>query len=130
MKDNQEYIWRERKRIKFFALPISFTTYRLTSEKLLVNRGFFTTHFDEVRLYRILDLSMTQTLCQKIFNIGTISVSSSDKSMRSFELINVKNPEKVKDMLSDMVEEERVKKRVFNREYMSSDIDDDNDDEQ
>jgi uncharacterized membrane protein YdbT with pleckstrin-like domain len=130
MKNNQEYIWRERKRIKFFALPISFTTYRLTGEKLLVNRGFFTTHFDEVRLYRILDLSMTQTLCQKIFNIGTISVSSSDKSMKSFELINVKNPEKVKDMLSDMVEEERIKKRVFNREYMSSDIDDDDNEEQ
>ena len=40
------------------------------------------------------------------------------------DIENIKNPDAVKNMLSDMVEEERVKKRVAGREYMSDDNED------
>ena len=48
---------------------------------------------------------------------------SADKSTPEFEILNIKNPEIVKNMLSDMVEEERRKKRVSGREFMSSEED-------
>ena len=38
--------------------------------------------------------------------------------------MSIKNPEMVKNMLSDMVEEERAKKRVAGREFMVDDTDD------
>ena len=121
------YIWEDRKRILFFGLPWTFTKYKLTDEKLLINSGLFTVNFEEVRLYRILDISMRQTLIQRIFNVGTIKITSSDKTLPTFELKNVKDPEVVKEMLSTKIEDERIRKRVSSREFMvESNEDDDN----
>ena len=118
------YIWNDRKRLLLFGLPWSFTKYKLTDEKLLVESGVFTINHDEVRLYRIMDLSLNQTLLQRLFNLGTITVTSNDKSLGDFEIKNIKNPLMIKEMLSEKVEAERVKKRVSSREYMAADDDD------
>ena len=120
------YIWQDKKRWLFFGLPLTFTNYGLTEEKLIIKKGFFTLVTDEVRLYRILDLSLKQTLIQRIFNLGTISVTSNDRSLGNFELKNIKNPEVTKELLSKNVEEERIKKRISGREYMyaEEDVDD------
>ena len=117
------YIWKDRKRI-IFGLPWTFTKYTINDEKLILQAGLFTTVMDEVRLYRILDTSLSRTLYQKLFNIGTIRCISADKSLPEFELKNIKNPVKVQALLSDTVEECREKKRVSSREFMSSDDDD------
>lgn len=117
------YIWQDRKRWLFFGLPWTFTRYGLTDEKLLIKTGFFTLVNEEVRLYRIMDLSLKQTLIQRMFNLGTITITSNDKSLGNFEIKNIKNPEVVKEMLSQKVEDERIKKRVSSREFMSSDGD-------
>ena len=34
-----KYLWRERRRT-IFGLPLSFTVYKLTEEKLLIESGF------------------------------------------------------------------------------------------
>lgn len=113
-------LWHDRKRT-FFGLPWSFTIYEFDEERLFINRGFFKTVEDEIRLYRILDLSLTRTLYQKIFNLGTIKVHSSDKSMRVFELRDIKNPRQIKEQLSNLVEVQRNLKRVSGRELMIDD---------
>ena len=122
MDTELNYIWKERKR-NALGLPWTFTKYALTDDRLFVSKGLFTTVEDEVRLYRILDLSLSRTLTQKIFKIGTIRISSSDKTQGNFDLINIKNPEKVREQLSNLVEENREKKHVTNREYMGDDED-------
>lgn len=121
-----DYIWKDRKRT-IFGLPWSFTVYKLTGEKLYVTTGFFSKHEEEVRLYRIMDLSLNRTFGQRIFGLGTIHVCSADKSTPEFDIKSIKDSEKIKNMLSDMVEDERVKKRVSNREYMADHDDDDED---
>lgn len=110
-------IWSDRKRT-LFGLPLSFTKYTLTEDRLFVQTGFFTTVEDEVRLYRILDVKLTRTLGQKIFGVGSIHVCSADKSMADFEITSVKNSANVKEKLSELVEKNRVEKRVMNREAM------------
>lgn len=110
-------IWSDRKRT-LFGLPLSFTKYTLTEDRLFVQTGFFTTVEDEVRLYRILDVKLTRTLGQKIFGVGSIHVCSADKSMADFEITSVKNSADVKEKLSELVEKNRVEKRVMNREAM------------
>lgn len=113
-----DYVWKDRKRT-LFGLPWSFTVYSLTNEKLLITTGFFNKHEEEVRLYRIMDISLNRTFGQRIFGLGTIHVISADKSTPEFDIKSVKDSEKIKDMLSDMVEEERMRKRVSGREFMS-----------
>ena len=122
-KENNQHIWSDRKRLTLFGLPWTFTKYALTKEKFLLSRGVFTLHYDEVRLYRIVDVSLTQTFLQRLFNLGTISVISNDKSLGDFQIKNIKDPLMVKEMLSEQIELERVKKRVTSREYMDSDDD-------
>ena len=122
------FIWKERKR-NALGLPWTFTKYALTDDRLFITSGLLKTVEDEVRLYRIMDLSLSQTLSQKIFGIGTIQVSSADKSMRDFEIKNIKKPRDVKEQLSKLVEENRDKKRVTNREFMGEEADFGDDDD-
>ncbi len=119
-----DYIWQDRKRWALFGIPWTFTRYGLTEEKFVIKKGFLNLTTDEVRLYRILDVSLRQGLFQRMFNLGTLKVASNDKSLGAFEIKNVKNPEYVKETLSQKVEEERVRKRVASREYFSGDTHD------
>ena len=111
---------KDRKR-NALGLPWTFTTYSLSEDRLFVKSGLLKTVENEVRLYRVLDLSLSRTLFQKIFGIGTIQVSSADKTLGDFELKNIKRPEEIKEKLSALVEENREKKRVTSREYMDGD---------
>lgn len=124
----RNYLWQERKRL-WCGLPWTFTKYALTEDRLFVTAGLFKTVENEVRLYRVMDLSLSRGLIQKMFGLGTIRVSSSDKNLGNFELINIKNSEEVKEQISELVEENRDKKRVSSREYMGDNIEDMPDDE-
>lgn len=117
MENGIEFIWKDRKR-NALGLPWTFTKYSLSEDRLFVESGLLKTVENEVRLYRILDLSLSRTLSQKLFGIGTIKVSSADKTLGDFEIKNIKKPDKVKEDLSRLVEENREKKRVSGREYM------------
>ncbi len=114
-------LWQDRKR--YFGLPISFTKYSMSEDRLFVERGILNLEQDEVRLYRILDLQLRRSIGQRIFGVGSIIVSSSDKSLGTFEIRNIKNSANVKEMLSVQVEQQREAKRVVGREYMGNDAD-------
>ena len=122
-----ERLWNDRKRT-LLGLPLSFTKYSLDEERLYIDRGFLKTESDEVRLYRVLDVSVTCTLRQRIFGIGDIRVHSSDKTLKDFTIHAVKHPKDVKELLSEHVELQRDKKRVVNREIMTDSEDNDDDD--
>lgn len=117
-----ELLWSDRKRT-FLGLPWSFTKYSMDEERLYIDKGFFKTTSDEVRLYRIMDVRLTRSLIQKMFGLGDIEVHSSDKTLRDFTIKSIKNPKDIKEMLSQNVEKQRDIKRVVNREMMT-DIDD------
>ena len=80
-----------------------------------------------MRLYRIKDLVLHRSLIQRIFGLGTIEVKSSDSSMADFRLQNIKDSADVKEQLSVLVEEERQRKKVSSREFMSFDSEEVND---
>lgn len=116
-------IWQDRKRT-LFGLPLSFTKYSLTEERLFIERGFLNKNEDEVRLYRIMDISLSRSLGQRIFGVGTIRCCSADKTMKDFDILSIKNPKEVKEQLSELVEAQRDAKRVTNREFMEHGDDD------
>ncbi len=118
-----EIIWKDRKRI-FFGLPWSFTKYSLSEDRLFISTGFFSVKEDEVRLYRIMDISLERKLWQRMCGLGTIKCCSADKTMGDFEIRNIKKSREVKEMLSNMVEDERTKRKVSSREFMDHDRDD------
>lgn len=117
-KTKIDIIWKDRKRTLFLGLPWSFTRYSVSKERLFISRGFLNVHDDEVRLYRVMDISLTRSLMQRLAGIGTINICSGDKTMGDFELKNIKHPKETKELISDLVEKQRDVKRVVNRENM------------
>ena len=117
-----EIIWKDRKRI-FFGLPWTFTKYSLSEDRLFISTGFFSVKEDEVRLYRIMDVSLERKLWQRMCGLGTIKCCSADKTMGDFEIKNIKKSREVKEMLSNMVEDERTKKKVSSREFVDHERD-------
>ncbi len=107
-------LWHDRKRI--LGMPLSFTVYEITDDRLTLRKGFFRTETDEILLYRILDLKMVRTLGQKIFGVGTVTLYSADQSHHTLELKNIKHPEKVRRFISSIVERERAKRGLVGRE--------------
>ena len=117
-KTKKPILWKDRKRT-FLGLPWSFTRYRLTDESLTIETGFFNSTEDEVRLYRITDVTLKRSFGQKLLGIGTIHCDSSDVTMQNFDIKNVKNPKKVKELLSRLVNESRLRNRVYTSERIN-----------
>ena len=114
--DSINYIWKDRKRV--FGLPWTFTRYRLSEDRLFCERGFLNIKQDEVLLYRVRDLQLNLKLTQRIFGVGTICVVSSDKSVPHLDLVNVKHPREVKELIHKNVEEAKDKRRMRTMEVM------------
>ena len=87
------------------GMPLSFTRYALTEDRLFLSVGFFNVRDDEILLYRVRDISTSRTLWQKLFGVGTITVLSSDKSMPTLVMKNIKSPLATKELLHQQVEE-------------------------
>ena len=117
-----EYLWKDRKR--YFGLPLSFTRYALSEDRLFLSVGFLNIKDDEVLLYRVRDIDSERSLFQRLFGVGTITVMSSDKSMPNLVLKNVKDPVFVKELIHKQVEEMKIKRRVRVGEIMGNEIDD------
>ena len=123
MKTNISYLWRDRKRT-LFGLPLSFTVYKLTNEKLMVETGFLNKKEEEVRLYRILDITLRRSLGERLLGLGTIHCCSADRSTPEFDIKRIRSSSAVKELLSDLVEKEREARRVSSHEFMDSGMDD------
>ena len=125
MAINIVYLWKDRKR--YFGMPISFTRYALSEDRLFISVGLLNIKDDEVLLYRVRDIDTSRTLWQRIFGVGTVTVMSSDKSMPNMVLKNIKDPVRIKELIHEQVEETKIKRRVRFGEIMGTDLD--NDDE-
>ena len=115
-----EYIWKDKKR--YFGMPISFTRYGMSEDRLFISVGFLNIRDDEVLLYRVRDIDTSRSLWQRIFGVGTITVLSSDKTMPTLVLQNVKDPVGTKELIHEQVEEMKLKRRVRFGEIMGNNI--------
>ncbi len=119
------YIWKDRKR--FLGMPLSFTRYALSEDRLFLSVGFFSVRDEEILLYRVRDISVKRTLWQRMFGVGTVNIRSSDKSTPEVFLKNIKKPLEFKELLHGNVEECKMRRRLRISE-MSADFNDDDSD--
>ena len=121
-----QYIWKDRKR--YLGIPMSFTRYAISEDRLFLSVGLFNIKDEEILLYRIRDINTSRSLWQRIFGVGTITVLSSDKSLPTLVMKNVKNPMGVKELLHEQVEQMKIQRRVRVGEIMASNFDEDDPD--
>ena len=120
-----QYIWKDRKR--YLGLPLSFTRYAVSDDRLFLSTGLLNIKDEEILLYRVRDLSLNRSLGQRIFGVGTIVVTSSDKSQPVLQIKNVKDPAGVKELIHTQVEEMKIRRRVRINEVSTSSADTEDD---
>ena len=113
------YLWKDRKR--FLGMPISFTRYRLSENRLFCETGCFSLKEEEVLLYRVRDLELKRSFGQRIFGVGTICVHSSDKTTPHLDLKNIKHPKEVKELIYQTVEDAKDARRMRTMDVMDDD---------
>lgn len=121
MAVNIEYLWNDRRRR--MGMPLSFTKYALSDDRLFLEKGLLNMNAEEVQLYRVRDISLSITLWQRIFGMGTITVQSTDKTNPVLEIKNVLHPREVKELIHEQVENVRTDRNVGVGELLNDDLD-------
>lgn len=114
-----EKLWQDRKR--HLGLPLSFTKYSVSEDRIFCESGLLNLHEEEILLYRVRDLELKRSLGQRLFGVGSVLVHSSDKTMPILELKNIREPKEVKELLFRQVEASKDARRMRPMELVGSD---------
>lgn len=109
-------LWKDRKRI--LGMPLSFIRYSMSEDRLFFETGLLNLRSEEILLYRIRDVSVTISLWQRFTGVGTVTVSSTDKSVPLLAMRDIKHPRQVKELLHTQVEKAKIAYRVRYTEMM------------
>ena len=88
-------------------LTTRFTKYELNSERLIIKKGILSQNIEETELYRIKDYSVFKPFFLRIFGLGNLVLTSSDKNNKYTSLLAIKDVEKIKDLIRGHVEKSR-----------------------
>ena len=88
--------------------------YELTEDRLIIRRGILSKSIDEIELYRIKDCRIDFSLINQLAGIGRITVSSSDETTRSGDLVmaGIDRAQERRENLRRLVDAARQKRRV------------------
>lgn len=103
-------IWNDTKR--HFGIPLSLTSYELTDNRLFCYTGLLTRKRSQILLYHIHDVDVSISLIQRLFGVGTVTILSSDTSTPKLSLTNIKDPNKIAELLYEYSEKDKLLHRV------------------
>ena len=112
--EEQEIVYKERKRILFFGLPWTFTKYFITEEMITVDQGFFKVEENDCYMYKVQDVKLTATLLERMFGLGTVTCYTGDVTNPQLVIQHVKHSKEIKNYLLKASEEARIKRRTLN----------------
>jgi uncharacterized membrane protein YdbT with pleckstrin-like domain len=116
LDDDEKIVWQDYKRI--FKIPWKFTKYTLTNKRIFVEQGILKYRCDEIKLFRICDISITRTVIERICSTGTVVVKSSDKSAPNMKIGSVFDSAKIRQAVTSLVDQDRVRRGVSAGEFI------------
>ena len=73
--------------------------YRLTTQRLFIERGILSRTIDQAELIRVDDVRIHKSLLNRFCGLGTVEVLSTDVSDREVKIVGVENPEFLADSI-------------------------------
>lgn len=96
---------------------MNFTWYKISKDELIITRGFINRKTDTIELYLLKDPDLTESLWQRIYNVGTISVKidshiNNSRAGRKISMLNIKNASSVRKLLRDYIEADVMERNI------------------
>ncbi|MEW9124341.1 MAG: PH domain-containing protein [Thermotaleaceae bacterium] len=117
---NGKIIWSDVASVCGIQLP--FIKYQMTQDRIYTTRGIVALQEEEILLYRILDISLTIGLIERLTKTGTITLHTNDVSCSKLILSGIKNPREVRKMISEAVEGARIETGVRGKEMFGAEF--------
>jgi hypothetical protein len=97
---------------------LNTTTYTITSQRIMVKTGLIGKNVEEIELLRVRDLSVTQSIMDRMLGIGSLTVFSDDASAPQLLFRKIHDAQTVKDVLRKAVRDEKVSNNISYREQI------------
>ena len=101
-------------------IRIKSSSYRLTTQRLFVRRGWLAKHVNELELYRVKDVVVDQAGLQRLLGYGTVTVLAADDTTPEVDLVGVSRPTNVKELIRTQYRAARQREGVRPAEFMQS----------
>ncbi len=69
--------------------------YRLTDQRLFIERGVLTQTIDQTELIRVDDVRVRKTLLDRIFGLGDVEINSTDASDATILIAGIRDPDQL-----------------------------------
>ena len=87
----------------YVTVAIRSRRYTITRRLIEREQGFFVKHVDAIDLAKVKDVELSQSLFERLFNVGTIKVFSADHTIPSLLIEAIPNPRPIYEQLRDAV---------------------------
>lgn len=94
--------------------------YELSTQRLTIISGLFSKHVDELELFRIKDVLVSQNVWQRMLNYGSVTVLSTDDTTPHLTIANIRAPLQAKELLRDAYREARRAAGLRATEFIQS----------
>ena len=94
--------------------------YRLTTQRLFIQRGLIAKRYDEIELFRVKDVVVQQNLLQRLIGCGTIVVISTDDTCPRLEMSGLDDPVPLKEEIRSCYKRARAKVGLRATEFIAS----------
>ena len=98
-------------------LKTRFTVYELSTERLKTKTGVLSQTINEIELYRVRDYRVEKPFIMRIFNLGNLTLITSDKTDKMITLFAISNVETIADKLRKQVEIARKKTKTRETDF-------------
>lgn len=101
-------------------VALKVNRYKITDERLILTSGIISRKVEEIELFRIKDVTVSQGVLGRIFDVGDVKIESVDDSTPIMKIRGIDNPLEVKEKLRKLYRAARKKERVVNTELIYS----------
>ena len=99
---------------------VAATRYRLTTQRLFVQKGLIAKELEEVELFRVKDVTVRQGMLDRMLGVGTVVVLSTDDTAPRLELAGIRRPVEVKESVRGAFRAARQREGLRMAEFIPS----------
>ena len=99
---------------------VASTRYRLTSQRLFAQTGLIAKNLEEVELFRVKDVTLSQGMLDRMLGTGTVTVLSTDDTAPRLALAGIRDPLAAKEAIRTAFRAARQREGMRTAEFIPS----------